>query len=298
MTRKTSSTHATADADAVDTIVNYVAARCAGRNDALPSIFQEHAADPKKAQKSMIKALNEAIKRNNDRLDSDILASAIQTIADSTPPSDVVYVAQAIVAFAPTRTTGNLKNAVQAFVDVLDMSASLDNAGALVLATTDVLEAIEMDVEVDEHETAVAFINAVAAHTLSMFDRDAVFRDSALSERATTAVFNTFLAYEQRETLTSDDYVKAIVALVTYTLIKGDVAEVADVRQTLQRAQNVEIDADALGKMIGDIISASQPASDAQKAFVNKIYPGIDTANMTKRHAHKLIEQYKSMPSR
>ena len=106
MTRKTSSTHATADADAVDTIVNYVAARCAGRNDALPSNFQEHAADPKKAQKSMIKALNEAIKRNNDRLDSDILASAIQTIADSTPPSDVVYVAQAIVAFAPTRTTG------------------------------------------------------------------------------------------------------------------------------------------------------------------------------------------------
>ena len=58
------------------------------------------------------------------------------------------------------------------------------------------------------------------------------------------------------------------------------------------------IDADALGKMIGDIISASQPASNAQKAFVNKIYPGIDTANMTKRHAHKLIEQYKSMPSR
>jgi len=295
MTRKTSTTTTHADVDpnaVVDAIVQFVANTCAGRNDALPSPFNE-AANANAAERAMLKALYDGAKRNPAYFANDALAPVLETIADADPPDRVARIAQAILAFAPPRTSGNLKETVEALMDILATTYALNSPGAAAAVMSDVTNAIDADINVGEYHTATAFAKAAAAHTLATFDRDANVNDSELTNAAMDAAFKTFFAYEQHEFRTADDQVKAIAALTTYALIKGDTVECAEIRQVLARDGD-DIDANALSQVVGNIIAVAQPATEAQRAFVQNILPGIDTATMTKQHAHNLIEEYKA----
>ena len=106
-------------------------------------------------------------------------------------------------------------------------------------------------------------------------------------------LFKVFFAFEQYEFRTADDHVKAIAALTTYALIKGDTIECAEIRQVLER-DGADIDANALSQVVVNIIAVAQPAIEAQRAFVQNILLGINTTTMTKQHAHNLIEEYKA----